>query len=218
MHRCAVIPRLVLLGLVSLLLLSVGGCSGGDEGILLQDRFGDPRSGWGTKSEPEFDRGYQDGQYFIELYEPNWLAWARPGERFADVDVEVEVRWVSGSTDGHFGLLCRYRAPDDFYYFAITGDGYYAILRVRDGEPEVLTGDGFLRSSAIRTGGEVNRIRAVCQGEELRLYVNDAALAAVVDEELARGDVGLAVGSGPDGSIRVHFDDLAVLAPEEETE
>jgi len=210
-------PRLALLVLL-LTLAAVAGCGGGDEGPLLADRFANPDSGWGSDSQEAFDRGYQDGEYFIEVYEPNWFVWAHPGERFDDVVMEVEARRVSGFPNGHFGLLCRYRRPDDFYYFAITDDGYYAILRVEDGEPEVLTGDGFLPSPAIRTDGETNSIRAICRGDELSLYVNGEEIATVRDDTLQRGDVGLAAGSGPDGSIRVHFDNLVVTLPEEDQE
>ncbi|MGD1992670.1 MAG: hypothetical protein PVI59_05695 [Anaerolineae bacterium] len=217
----------LLLGLIVLLvfvLSTVGltGCGSGEKGVLLEDRFGNPGNGWGVESQEAFDRGYQNGEYFIEVYEPNWLTWARPEERFNDVAVEAEVRWVSGSRDGHFGLLCRYRPGDSFYYFAITDDGFYAILRVSEGVPEVISGDGFMSSTAILTGGETNVLRAVCQGEQLTLFVNGEQLATASDTAFLKGDVGLAVGSGPEGSIRVHFDNLTVTTPgvtdEEEAE
>ena len=207
---------LSLLMLVAVLLLAVAGCRDSGEEPLLEDRFGNAGSGWGEESQDGFDRGYHQGEYFIEVYEPDWFVWANPGRRFTDVVAEVDARWVSGSPAGHFGLLCRHRAPGDFYYFAITGDGYYAILRVQDGEAEVLTGDGFLPSAAIRTGEAANHIRAVCHGEELALYVDGEELARATDDVLRRGDVGLGAGSGSEPSIRVHFDNLVVTAPEEE--
>lgn len=206
-----------LLRCLLLLLLSLAACSRERRpGPLFQDRFGDPGSGWGRDSREEFDRGYQDGVYFIEVYKPSWLAWANPGRRFDDVVVEVEARQVSGSADGHFGVLCRYRAPGDFYYFAVTEDGYYGILLVTDGHARVLTDEGFQFSPAIPTGGATEIIRGICQGTELRLYVNGQQVAGATDETLSQGDVGLAVGSGPAGSIRVHFDQFRVTAPEED--
>lgn len=212
MDRNGRLPYWILLVLLSLILF---GCGGDDDGVLLRDRFGDPGSGWGIESSDMLDRGYQDGEYFIEVYEPNWLAWAHPGAQLQDVSMEIEAQRVSGSPDGHFGLLCRYRGPGDFYYFAVTGDGYYAILRVEDGASEVLTDDGFVPSSAVSADGEVNQLRVVCQGEQLTFYVNGEEVAKVTDDAFQRGDVGLAVGSGPDGSIRVHFDNLIVSEPAE---
>jgi len=197
-----------------LLLALLSGCRRAEEGTLLfRDRFGNENGGWGSESQSTFDRGYQRGEYFIEVYEPDWLAWARPHERFTDVDIEVEAHQVAGSPDGHFGALCRFRAPDDFYYFAVSDDGYYAIMRVENGEAEVLTGDGMLPSAAIQTGGAVNVIRAVCMREQLTLYVNDEQVASVTDDAFQRGDVGLGVGAGPAGAIRVHFDNFTVAAP-----
>jgi len=204
--------------LAAAFLALAAGCSSRAEGALLEERFGDQTSGWGSDSQPSFDRGYEGGHYFIEIYEPDWLAWARPGERFTDVIVEVEAQWISGFSDGHFGVVCRFRPPADFYYFAITDDGYYGILRVEDGEPTSLTGSGFPSSTAIVTDGAVNTLRAVCWGSDLSMTINGELVATVVDERFRRGDVGLAAGSGPSGSIRVHFDNLAVTAPEDETE
>lgn len=206
--------RRPLIFLVLLLFLPLGCQGGSSERPFFRDRFGDPHSGWGSESREAFDRGYEEGEYFIEVYEPNWFAWATPGRRFDDVVVEVDARQLSGSPTGHFGLLCRYRSSRDFYYFAITGDGYYAILRVQDGELEVLTGAGFLPTQAVQTGGEANRIRAICQEDHLTLVVNGQELDTVIDDAFSRGDVGLGVGSGPDGGIRVHFDNLVVTRPE----
>lgn len=208
-------PRWMLL---ILLVLALIGCRGDGDDVLLRDRFGDPGSGWSSESSEVLDRGYQDGEYFIEVYEPNWLAWTHPGERFQDVSIEVDAQLVSDLSEGHFGLLCRYRVPGNFYYFAVTGDGYYAILRVEDGVSEVLTGEGFLPSSAVGADEGVTHLRVVCQGEQLAFYVNGEEVATVTDDALQRGDVGLGVGSGPDGSIRVHFDNLIVSEPAEPEE
>lgn len=199
-----------------LLLLLLAGCQQKGGAVLFYDRFGNPQSGWGSESRESFDRGYQEGEYFIEVYEPDWFAWATPGKRLGDVVVTVDARRVSGASDGHFGLICRYRAPANFYYFGVTDDGYYAIMRVRDSHPKPLSGDGFLPSPAIPVGADVYHIRAVCQGDRLQLFVNDQEIATVTDDTFRQGDVGLGVGSGPEGSIRVHFDNFKVLVPEEE--
>lgn len=213
MDRDRLVLRLTVLLALIVSIAGLTGCGSDDKGILLEDRFGTPDGDWGVVSEDAFDRGYQEGEYFIEVYEPNWLTWARPAERFDDVAVQAEARWVSGSQDGHFGLLCRYRPEDSFYYFAITDDGFYAILRVSEGVPEVISGDGFLSSSAILTNGETNVLRAVCQGEQFTFFVNGEELASVTDTAYLKGDVGLAAGSGPSGAIRVHFDNLTVTTP-----
>jgi hypothetical protein len=204
--------RLVLAVLFLLLLSS---CLGGEEGVLLEENFGNPDSGWGDDSQEAFDRGYQEGEYFVEVYEDDWFVWVPSGNRFTDIDIEVEARQIPNSSDGHFGLICRYDRPDNFYYFAVTADGYYAVYRVENGEPEMLSGEGFLYSPAIRADEGVFHLRVACHADNLSMYVADQRVATVFDDLFPRGDVGLAVGSiGGGGSIRVHFDDLVVAVPE----
>ncbi len=199
-----------------LLLLLLTGCRG--ESGPLTERFGNPQSGWPVDSQIEYDRGYQEGEYFIEVYEPNWFVWSRPHGNWSDVEVEAEARQVVGSPAGHFGLLCRYRPPDRFYYFGITDDGQYAILRVENGESELLTGTGFQPSPAVRPVNGVYRIRAVCRGDLLTLYVNNEQVAQASDDLLQRGDAGIGVGSDTDSSVRVHFDNLTISPVEESGE
>ena len=210
---CRLKGCLVVLGV----LLLACGCTGGDDQeSLFQDGFDNPRSGWGEDQCEEFERGYEDGEYSVVLHEPNWFAWTYPGEQFDSVSVEVDVYLASGSQDSHFGVLCRHVDVENFYYFAISADGYYAIFRrVDGGDLEILTGDGngMAPSLAIRTGEQANRILAVCQGDELSLYVNGELLEAVSDDVHTQGDVGIGAGSGSEGDIRVQFDDFVVTRP-----
>lgn len=197
------------LALTALLLL----CGCGNRDVLLQEPFADRGGNWGEDRRDEFERGYEGGEYFIEVVEPYWFAWASAGKSFDDVSIEVEAYLDSGSPDNHFGVLCRQADQENFYYFAISSDGYYAIFRSLDGEVETLTGDGMLPSSAVRTDGQTNRIQAVCRGDRLSLYVNDQLVASTRDGALARGDVGIGVGAQSTGGVRVHFDDLVVRKP-----
>lgn len=209
--------RLIGSVIVFVMLALVAGCGQDEEaGPLFQDSFDQSDSGWGADQRDEFERGYEDGEYFITVHRPNWFAWAHTGEQYQDVSVEVDAKDVSVAGDGHFGPLCRYVDGDNFYYFGISSDGFYAIFRrVDGGETEVLTGDGqhMQPSAAIKTGGQENHILAVCQGNELSLYVNGQLLEKVIDEELTQGELGLGVGSGGAGEVRVQFDNFVVTEP-----
>jgi len=200
----------------TLLLLASSCTMGDDQGPLFQDDFDSTRSGWGTDQREEFERGYEEGGYFIELYEPNWFAWAYPGMQFDDVSVEMDASLVSGSQDGHFGAICRHVDAGNFYYFGISADGYYAIFRrAEGGDLKVLTGDGsgMASSPVIRTGEQINHVLAVCHEDELSLYVNGELLETVTDDTHTRGDVGLGAGSGPEGDVRIQFDNFIVTRP-----
>lgn len=203
--------------IVLLLSLLIYGCGmDGDQGSAFQDGFEDPRSGWGTDQRREFDRGYGGGEYFVDLHALNWFAWANPGASFDDVVVEVDAYLASGPSDSHFGALCRYVDEGNFYYFAISPDGYYAIFRrLAGGRLDILTGDGsgMVFSPAVKMDGQVNRVKVVCQGDELSLYVNGEPLDTVTDDAHSQGDVGLGVGSGSEGNARVHFDEFSAAKP-----
>jgi hypothetical protein len=204
---------LVLIGLVALL----SGCCGGEtDTVLFEDSFDDPRSGWGEDERNEFDRGYdRDEAYYFELYEPNWFAWARPGIKLSDARIQVDARVASDVEDAHYGVICRYADVDNFYYFAVSADGYYAIFRRKGGDMDILTGDGsgMMFSPAIKTGKQVNRVVAICQEDTLKLYANGGLLASVTDDTHAEGDVGLGAGRGTEGRTRIHLDGFVVTAP-----
>jgi len=201
---------------LSLLLLVCSCTLDSAQRALFRDNFDDPDGEWGTEADKEFGRGYETGEYFIELKELNWFAWATPGQNFSDLSVEVKAYLSSGSQDNHFGILCRHADLENFYYFAISADGYYAIFqRVDGGGLEALTadGEGMIHSPAIRTGKQVNALRAVCQGKKLSFYVNGELLETVTDETHTRGDAGIGAGSGAEGEVRIQFDDFVVAEP-----
>ncbi|MGC9357571.1 MAG: hypothetical protein ACP5GX_06890 [Anaerolineae bacterium] len=196
----------IILGLIILV-----GCTG--ESSSFTDDFSDPASGWGAASTETYVRGYDSGQYLIRLDAPHWYVWATAGRRYDDVSVEAVVH-SEGTTDNHFGLLCR-ASGEGFYYFAISADGYYAIYRrTAEGQFLPLTGPAMLRSSLINTGGTSNRLLAVCEETTLALYVNGEQVAQVMDDTLASGDIGMAAGIVARGdSTLVWFDDLQVTRP-----
>jgi hypothetical protein len=213
-RRCR--PVAICLIVLAVFLLAPGCAVDEDQGSLFQEDFDSQRGEWGSDQGDDFERGYEGGEYFIELRKTNWFAWTYPGKQFEDVCVEMDVYLASGSPGGHFGALCRHVDVDNFYYFGISSDGYYAIFRRADGgDLEVISGEGIgmLPSPIIKTGGEVNHVSAVCKGDELSLYVNGELLETVSDDTHTQGDVGLGAGSGPEGGARVRFDDFVVTRP-----
>ncbi len=177
-----------------------------------EDDFSDPASGWGASSHDTYVRGYQQGRYLMQIDIPQWFVWVTGGRTYADVEMAVTLR-SELEADNHYGVLCRY-TDGQFYYFAISADGYYAIFRrTQDGELLPLTGPAMLRSPLIRTDGNENRLLAVCKGTQLTLYVNGEKVAQVEDETLERGDIGLAAGTVLRAGTIVWFDDLEVDKP-----
>lgn len=214
--RSRFILILAVLALASLAcsLVSDGGGSSeptAPSSVLFQDDFSSTSSGWDSYRDDETVTDYDSDGYRIQVLAPDTELWANPGLDFTDVRVEVDATRQSGPEDNDFGVICRYQDVDNFYYFVITSDGYYGILKVKDGETNLLTGEEFGTTDAIISGK--NHIRADCVGDTLTLYVNGQQLDTRQDAEYTSGDVGLIAGSYTESGTDILFDDFMVLKP-----
>ena len=91
------------------------------------DDFSDPASGWGAASHETYVRGYQQGEYLIQIDVPQWFVWTTAGRSYEDAEILVNLRYA-GQSDNHFGAICRY-SEQAFYYFAVSSDGYFGIFK-----------------------------------------------------------------------------------------
>jgi hypothetical protein len=192
------------------------GSSGGNvpEGVLFQDDFADPTSGWDRTQMDEGATDYAEGEYRIYVAVQNTDIWANPGLDFADARIQVEAKKVSGDDNNDFGLICRYQDNENYYFFVISSDGYYGIGKVVGGDQQVIGDDSMLPSEVINQGNAANLIRADCVGDNLSLYVNDQMLDQQQDASFSRGDVGLLAGTFDDPGAEIRFDNFKVLRPE----
>ena len=67
-------------------------------------------------------------------------------------------------------------------------------------------------SDAIQQGRSINRIRAVCVGDYLALYVNGQFVAEICDSYFNRGYAGLTAAVPEGGEVDVTFDDLTITS------
>lgn len=210
-------PHLLLV--VAILGMAVMACSIGNQAeavtndTIFQDDFSDSSSGWDRVNLPEGITDYADGVYRIYVNTENTDYWANPGLSFKDTIIEVEATKVGGPDDNDFGLICRHQNTENFYIFMISSDGFFGILRVIDGEQELLGMDEMEYSESINTGNAMNVIRADCIGSSLTLYVNSSQLISVEDSSLEAGDVGLLAGTFDILGTDIHFDNFVVRNP-----
>ena len=177
------------------------------------DDFSDPNSGWDRVNNADRITDYQDGVYRIWLRQPNSDVWANPGLDAGNVIVEVDTYWGSGSYDNDFGVICRYQNTNNFYFAAISSDGYAAIIYMRNGSYEILGADAMQAYSAIIQGDALNHLRFDCVGNSLTLYANAELLISVNHNALSRGDVGLIAGTFDQGGVGILFDKFVVYLP-----
>ena len=96
----------------------------------------------------------------------------------------------------------------DGYLFLIQGTGSFAIFRSRGRSLTPLV--NWTTSDKIKVGPDSNHLRAVCVGNYLAFYANDAFLADATDDMYKDGQVGLAASAANRLGVRVDFDNLSI--------
>lgn len=183
------------------------------EGVLLSDDFSNPNSGWDTWSSNGSLVAYQDGSLRIFINEPQFDYWSRPGKRFDDVRIAVEATRVAGPDDNDYGILCRYKDQDNFYAFLVSSDQYAGIMKVKDGNYQLISGENLQFFDVINSGEKTNFLGADCTGSRLIFYVNGTRLLEANDTDFSAGEVGLIAGTYEIPGVDIRFDNFVVSRP-----
>ncbi|HMD88942.1 MAG TPA: hypothetical protein VKF38_07245 [Anaerolineaceae bacterium] len=181
--------------------------------VLYQDDFSNPSSGWDTWNQNGSLVAYQDGGLRILVNEIQYDYWSRPGVYFNDSRAEVDARKLAGPDDNDFGIQCRYRDQNNYYAFLISSDGYFGIVKVKDGKYAIISGTSLQFSDAIQKGQASNHLRAECIGQNLTLAVNGQKLAEAQDADFSSGEIGLTAGAYNTPGVDVRFDHFVVYKP-----
>ncbi len=187
--------------------------SGQSSKVLFQDDFSDPSSGWDRVNESDGITDYAEGSYRILVNAINTDIWSNPGLNFTDTQIEVDATKVGGDDNNDFGVICRYRDENNFYFFVLSSDGYYGIGKIAGGVQQLIGDESMPPSEAIHKGAATNHIRADCVGSKLTLYVNGVQLAEHEDIDFSSGDAGLLAGSFANPGTDIYFDNFMVRGP-----
>ena len=201
----------------SLLVLPfVVGCAGEDP-LPWQDDFSNPESGWQVESDASAEVRYVDGEMLIRVLWPDKLSWAAAGRDLSDIRLTVDASQTAGPDDNEFGVLTRMQDGRHFYMFAISGDGYFRVVK-RDGEAETLLTNDWALTDAINRGTATNRMEVTCRGSILTMAINGVVVAEVVDGTYTSGDIALYAGTfrDPGEGVEIRFDNLSLDTPETE--
>jgi hypothetical protein len=180
--------------------------------LLYQDDFRDPASGWEEWDEVDTSAKYVDGEYRLGVTHRDYMVWSYPAydKDLRNFAIDVDGRQVEGSLDSSFGPIVRVQTEEEHYYwFQISGDGYFSVELKEKGEWILL--HGWEASSAIKQGLDAtNQLRVICYEDRFGFYVNGTHLIDVTDEALRAGNIGLAAGAYDEPPVAVDFDNLTV--------
>lgn len=181
--------------------------------VLYQDAFTRSSGSWVQTSSQVGALGNYSDVYRILVNVPDYDLWSVAGASFTDVHLEVDAGRFGGPQENRFGLVCRYRDAQNFYFFIISSDGYHAIGKVNGGVRSLLGQPEMTYNAAIPTGMAPNHLRFDCIGDMLAGYVNGKMISLVQDVDLAAGDVGLIAGAFDAPGVDIVFDNFTVFKP-----
>jgi hypothetical protein len=181
--------------------------------ILFEDDFSDPSSGWLQGQDEIGLAEYSDGSFRIYVASQASAKISIPRLHFNNVRLEVEAQKIGGPDDNDYGLICRYKDPDNFYFFTISSDGYYGIGKYVQNNLSLIGMDKMQTSDLILQGEAVNLIRADCVGDLLTFYINGNKTMEVRDTEFKDGDVGLLAGTFASPGTDILFKQFKALRP-----
>lgn len=179
--------------------------------VLYQDDFSDTSRPWPVGDFPGGVSAYVEGEYQVELFVPQIQFLAVSGQKYRDVQVEVEIRQARGGRENLIGLVCRYRDGWNYYFFVISADGYFGLGKVREGQAHLLGQSQMSYSRDLHP--QQNHLALLCLASTLIGRINGQTVALAEDSDFPRGDVGLLVGARQEGGVQVYFDNFRVTRP-----
>ncbi|MBX2997397.1 MAG: hypothetical protein KF893_02715 [Caldilineaceae bacterium] len=195
--------------------------------LLLRDDFSTPQLALASAHvDGVWDTRFEDGHYQILVEQPGNLIWSTLGLLSASTyRVETSMTLVDSALPneqsnlwGYAGLLARYANPQNFYLFAVDGQGAYQVQRQKEEVWQIL--HPWTQTPLLKRGGDANLLAVEDDGRQIRFYANGALLFTVGEPRLPSGDAGLMAGTRSQGSARVRFDWVKIygvpLAPADE--
>ncbi len=177
--------------------------------LMFEDDFDDADSGWPTRYDERAEFVYKESEYHMQVNEVGHLTYVSNSDAgpFSDFTLQIDARLVSGTERTDYGIAFRRQDRDNFYLFSISPEGNYAVVKQVKGEWYPLeTGN----STFIRGGNNTNKLRVICNGSEIQLYVNENHITTITDASLNEGYVGMMVGVREQPYGRAAFDSLKV--------
>jgi hypothetical protein len=192
-------------------------------GAFYTEEFDSAPGGWedfmtrGSANQVKF--GVDGGSLFVHLSQDEdkipYFYLVNPDNDYSAVQLEVATTNHGNNANG-ISLICNYDGGN-WYEFTVSNAGLYSINYY---DPTATALQGYVElaaggSAAIKSGQAANVYRAVCNGSELTLYINDTLVKTLVDTKynLTSGKVGIGVSSPQMLPVDVSFESLTVSEP-----
>ena len=154
---------------------------------------------------------FENGKYRIKVFpmKSSSAEWAKVISK--DFQLEVEATQVSGPNDNGYGVVFGSNDFKNYYYFLISGDGYYQVSRMVNDVWSDELNDKWTKSDVIHKGNATNLIDIACKGGNFSFFVNDMLVFEFSDRNSDENTFGLiAKTMNTPGTVIVDFDNLKI--------
>ena len=170
-------------------------------------------------TENQVNTGVDSGSLFVQLSPdadkiPRFYL-VNPAFDYSSVQMELTTTNYGNNANG-VSLICNYDGTN-WYEFTVSNAGLYSINAY---DPTATALQGYIQlagggSGAVKSGQATNVYRAICNGNELTLYINDTLVKTLVDTRynLTSGKIGLGISSPQTLPVEVSFESLTVSEP-----
>ncbi|MEI7771940.1 MAG: family 16 glycoside hydrolase [Chloroflexales bacterium] len=176
---------------------------------IFKDEFVDNRNSWFTGTFNDIETDKIEGGVFKVIWKADSTSYELYEVRdMTDFVAEVDCLVKQGGTDGSCGLVFDQKKDVGYYKFEVFDNYYRLFVTHPQGKPTTLAeGD----PTGIVKPGDVNSLRVIRQGEQIRIFLNGAPLATVSDSTYSKGKVGVSTDSyNKDGGVEVWFDNFTI--------
>ncbi len=182
-----------------------------ERGVLFDDHFGDPNSGWPTGEQADGRFGYHPAAFYhVEVSKPNDSLATFRGLNYANFSAETDVlvdHTKTSSGDFRYGLAFR-RTQDNYYAFVISPrTGTWQALKHSASGFQVLA-EG--KNNSLRGLTAPDQLRVDANGSDLTFYINGKMAIYVSDSSYASGDVGFVVETLDETLAHIHYASLTI--------
>jgi len=182
------------------------------QGVLFQDSFTDPASGWPVGEQANKRFGYHPAAFYrLEVSAPNDTLSIFRGLSFGDFTTEVQALVDhTTTTDGDFryGLAVR-RTGDNYYAFTISPrTGTWQVLKSSPTGLEVLAEGS--QETLRGLGAETDQLRVDAAGSDFTFHINGEIVTRVSDPDYVGGDVGFILETLDETLVHIHYASLIV--------
>jgi len=188
--------------------------------VLLSDDFSVESSELETFTDENGNAETKDGVYVVRATGELWN-WGRSDSEFSDTVIEFDGTLTASPANNNagIGVICRMTTRDDNsidgYLLAVSGDGFYTIRSITSSSMNPLV--DWTYSDTVNQGNQTNKLRATCNGSELKLEVNGELLATATATAGGPQSGGFAFAAvsfeTAEPVAEAHFDNLVISKP-----